>query len=165
MIEYKIAAVIWLIACAAWFIAGYAVGEKRGRKKGIKEGVEAVKIVYSEAHAADEAFVSMLDDDEDEDYTGGKIYTPLQSAERENIYNCEQCCYKASPLCKECTVVHSPSGIQKPSLFVRVPKEFKYFQRGKKKLPDVAMQEALLNEWTIPLEVLLDYNYQRGKYR
>ncbi len=160
---YNITAVLWLIACAAWFALGYAVGGKRGRRKGVKEGVEAVKIVYSEAYAADENFVSVLDDDEDEDYTGGKIYAPSQPPERENSYDCERCCYKASPLCKECIVVHSPSGIQKPSLFVRVPTDFKYFQRGKQKLPDVTIQEALMNESTIPLEVLLDYNFQRGK--
>lgn len=53
MIEYKIAVVIWLIACVLWFLSGYALGEKRGRKKGI----EMATTVLNEAKAADEAFI------------------------------------------------------------------------------------------------------------
>ncbi len=53
MVEYKIAAVIWLIACAAWFGVGYALGEKRGHKK----GVEMATAVFNEAKAADEAYI------------------------------------------------------------------------------------------------------------
>ena len=128
MIEYKIAAVLWLIACTAWFCVGYTLGKKNSCKKGVKEETGLSKRI-------------------------GEI---------DNSCDCEHCCYKASPLCKDCILVHSPSGIQK-TLFVRKSPEFKYFRRGKRKLPDVTIQEALMNENTIPLEVLLDYNFQCGK--